>query len=270
MMVLLVALARAADPPAFAGADVAGAALAGAAPAPPKTRLAAVLGGAFTSGNTSTYTLNAGVDADHRWARNKLGIDAGANLGRSVLDTNADGKLDEAERAAGWAETAKKAWIEPRYDRYVGARDSLYVLAGTLIDPFAGYDNRSHAQLGYSRVVYTQPRTQVVVELGADGAREDRVEGVEPAEVYVVSARVMLGLTHTFNDNVSFTNKLEVYESIPELLDVRVLNQASILAKLSTAFSLKLSHDLTFDNAPVEGFQPLDHTTTVTFVASIL
>ncbi len=264
MIVALLALAHAADP-AFVGADTAGQAF-----PKPVTRLAAELGGAFTSGNTSTYTLNASVDADHRWTRNKVGVDAGANLGRSVIDTNGDGHVTEDERAAGWAETAKKVWVDARYDRYVGRRGSLYVLAGTLLDPFAGYDNRSHVQLGYSRLLYDKKPTQLVAEAGADGAREDFVAGVDPAEAYVVSVRVMVGLTHAFNENVSFTDTLEVYESVPNLADLRVLNQAALTAKLADKFSLKLSHNLTFDNEPVEGFRPLDHTTTVTFVASIL
>lgn len=263
-MILAFTLAHAADP-SFVGADLAGQAF-----EKPQSHLAAELGGAFTSGNTNTYNLNASVDGDHKWKRNKVGVDAGANLGRSILDTNGDGHVTEDERAAGWAETAKKVWVDARYDRYVGKKSSLYVLAGTLLDPFAGYDNRSHVQVGYSRQLLTTKRTALVAEIGADGAREDFVDGVVPEEAWVVAARAMLGLTHQFNENVLFEDKLEVYESIPALADVRVLNQAALTAKLTTKFSLKLSHNLTFDNVPVEGFQPLDHTTTVTFVASIL
>jgi putative salt-induced outer membrane protein YdiY len=51
--------------------------------------------------------------------------------------------------------------------------------------------------------------------------------------------------------------------------DVRLLNTAAINTKLSDVFTLKLSNQLTFDNVPVEGFQKLDQTTMVTFVASI-
>ncbi|MFN7146565.1 MAG: YdiY family protein [Myxococcota bacterium] len=264
MLLALASLAAAADP-SFAGADAAGQKF-----EKPESHLAAELGGAFTSGNTQTYTLNASIDGDHRWKRNKLGVDAGANLGRSILDTSGDGHIDDTERALGWAETARKVWLDARYDRYVGARDSLYLLGGTLIDPFAGYDNRSHVQVGYSRILVETKRTVLVTEIGVDGAREDFVAGIEPNEQYLVAARVMAGLTHQFNDNVAFSDKVEVYENVPAFADVRVLNQASLTSKLSDKFSLKLSHHLTFDNQPVEGFQPLDQTATVTFVASIL
>lgn len=264
MLLLLAARALAADP-SFAGADTAGQAF-----VKPESHLAAELGGAFTSGNTMTYTLNASVDGDHRWKRNKLSLDAGANLGRAVLDADANGHIDPGERDAGWAETARKVWVDGRYDRYVGKKSSLYLLAGTLVDPFAGYDNRSHAQIGYSRVLLDQKSTGIVAELGLDGAREDFVDGVEPPEALLVAARVMVGLDHKFNENVSFTNKLEVYENLLTFTDVRILNQAGLTAKLTDRFSLKLAHNLTFDNEPVEGFQTFDQTTTVTFVASIL
>jgi putative salt-induced outer membrane protein YdiY len=264
MTLLLVTGALAADA-SFAGADTTGQAV-----AKPTSRLAATLGGAFAAGNTSAYTLVGAVDGDHRWGRNKASVSAGANLGRAILDADADGRLDDAERAAGWAETARKAWIDARHDRYVGRKGSLYVLAGTLVDPFAGYDNRSHVQLGYSRPLATGARTKLVAEIGADGAREDFVDGIAPNEAYLVAARAMLGLTHAFNESVTFEDKLELYENIPDFADVRVLNQATLTAKLTDKLSFQLAHHLTFDNDPVEGFQPLDHATTVTFVASIL
>lgn len=260
---ILLPLATTVNP--FVGADTAGQTF-----AKPASKLSAELGGAFTSGNTMMYTLNGSLDGDHRWKQNKLTLDLGANLGRSVLDANADGHIDDDERAAGWTENARKIWVDGRYDRYVGKRDSLYTLAGTLIDPFAGYDNRSHAQLGYSHVLYQAVPTTLVAELGADVAREDYIDGVAPNEVWLVSIRAMIGVSHAFNANVSLADKVEVYESVPAFEDVRVLNQASLTAKLTDRFSLKLSHSLTFDNVPVEGFQPFDQSATVTFVASIL
>jgi putative salt-induced outer membrane protein YdiY len=269
---LAVPFATAADP-AFVGADAAGQAF-----EKPETHLAAQLGGAFTTGNTQTYALNASLVGDHKWMRNKGSLSTGANLGRSILDANGDGHLDDAERAAGWAENARKAWIDARYDRFVGKKNSLYLLTGGLLDPFAGYDSRVHAQLGYSRVlVGGNPITPVggdptalVAELGVDGAREDFVDGVDPNTAYVIAGRVMVGLTHKFSDNVAFSDKVEVYENLLTPIDLRVLNVATLSAKLTDKFTLNLGHNLTFDNEPVEGFQPLDQATTVTFMASIL
>ena len=262
MILALLQPARAADP-AFVGTDVSGQTF-----AKPTSHVAAQLGGAFTSGNTRTYVLNAAIEADYGWARNKLGVSTGANLGRAVLDTNADGHLDAAEQKGGWAETAKKLWIDLRYDRYVGKASSLYVLTGTLTDPFAGYDNRTHLQAGYSRVLLQTPTSRVLAEFGADAAYEDFVDGVEPTHGQVYAARAMGGIQHAFNANVSFLDTLELYENLQDPLDLRVLNQASLSARLTDKLSLTLAHALAFDNVPVEGFQRLDQTTTVTFVAA--
>jgi hypothetical protein len=65
--VLPVSVALAADS-TFVGADAAGQAF-----EEPVSHLAASLGGAFTSGNTRTYTLNATLRGDHRWKANKVG-----------------------------------------------------------------------------------------------------------------------------------------------------------------------------------------------------
>lgn len=265
MILVLVQATLADDPPDFAGASTETLTF-----ETPTSRVAAELGGAFTAGNTRTYTLNASLDADHGWGHNRLGIDTGVNLGRSIIDADGDGHIDMDEHDAGWVETARKLWIDLRYDRYVSPRESLYALGGTLVDPFAGYDNRSHVQVGYSRLLFQDEDTHMVSEIGLDGAREDYVQGVDPGLGHVVAVRMMLGLTHTFNENVSFTNKLEVYENVPNLVDLRILNQASIGARLADTLSLKLSHNLVYDHDPVEGYQPLDHTTTVTFVAHLL
>lgn len=263
-LLLLASFAHAADP-TFVGTDVPGQKF-----EEPESHLAAELGGSFTTGNTQNYALHVSLDGDHRWLRNKLALDLGANIGQSVVDTNGDGHIDDNERAAGWVETGRKLWADGRYDRFVGDRDSLYLLAGGLVDPFAGYDSRTHVQLGYSRILVEAETTKFVAELGVDGAREDFVVDVDPNLAYILAVRAMLGLTHNFSENVSFGEKLEVYENVLTPVDVRLLNEASLTAKLSNKFSLKLAHSLIYDNQPVEGFQPLDQTTIVTFVASIL
>lgn len=263
-MLLLAALAHA-EESTFVGTDKPGQKF-----EKPEAHLSAELGGALTTGNTQTWALHATLDASYRAGRNRFALLGGANLGQSVVDSSADGHLDDAERAAGYVETARKYFADGRYDRFVGDRDSLYLLAGVLVDPFAGFDNRSHAQLGYSRILVEGDATKVVAEIGADVAREDFTDGVDPNLAYVVAARGLLGLEHKLNDNVSFTERVEVYEAVPTFADLRVLNQAAISAQLDKVFSLKVQNQLTFDNVPVEGFEALDQTTTITLVATLL
>lgn len=262
-LLALVSVVRAEDS-AFAGTA------APAAAEKPESHVSAELGFAWTTGNTMNYALNAGLVASHKWSANQLGINGGANLGQSVVDGDADGLLSENERAAGYAPNAKKVFVDARYDRFFGEMNSLYLLGGWFTDNFAGYDYRAHGQLGYSRVLVKNDKTHLVAELGGDVAQEDYVEGIDPNTQVIVAARVMVGLDYKFSENVGFSDKLEAYENVLTPTDFRLTNQASITSKLSNKLSLKLSHNLAFDNVPVDGFQKIDQTTLVTFVASIL
>jgi putative salt-induced outer membrane protein YdiY len=236
----------------------------------PESTMSAEFGGSLASGNVAYYTVNSGLIAGHRWDANKLSVGAAINIGRAVSDADANGMLDDTERDAGLIESARRYSIEGRYDRFVGPRDSLYVLAGAFADPFAGYDLRSHEQLGYSRTLLDDDRNKLLGELGFDWAQENYVRSVAPGYQDIYALRQMIGFEHKFSDAVGFSNTLEAYENVLDFKDVRVLNTAALTSSLSEALSLRLSHQLTFDNVPVEGFRATDQTTMVTLVASIL
>lgn len=240
----------------------------------PETNLSAELGGAWATGNVDYYTVNGQVDASHRFERNQLTLGGGINIGKGISDADGDGMLSDAERSADKVEIARKYWGDARYDRFVGDKGSIYVLAGALSDVYAGYDLRAHEQIGYSRILVETDSTDLKVELGADVAQEDYVEGADPDFAMVYSARGMLSLTHQFNDSVSFSDTVEAYENIIDPADLRVLNEAAISAKLSDVFSVKLSNQLTFDNVPVATdagtYRKLDQVTLVSLVATLL
>ncbi len=236
----------------------------------PESTVIAELGGTFASGNAVYYAVNGGVTASHKWDKNKLSAAAGINIGAAVADTDADGLLNDAERAEGFSQNVERYFGEGRYDRFLSDKDSLYLLAGAFKDPFAGYDLRAHEQIGYSRTLVANDSTNLVTELGFDVAQENYVEGVDPNTQVIYAARLLLGLTHKFNDNVAFTDTFEVYENVIDLEDLRILNTASLSSTIATNLSLKLSHSLIFDNVPVEGFENLDQTTMVTLVATLL
>ena len=234
-----------------------------------ETKLSAEIGGAMAAGNTQFWTLNGIAASSHKWSKNQIAGELGANLGSSLVDEDADGILSNTERNSGLKSTAEKYWTEVRYDRFSGKQDSLYLLGGALVDTFAGYDLRTHEQFGYSRIILDSDTTHVVGEVGLDVAQENFVEGVDPKRADVIAARIMVGLTHKFNESVSFSDTLEVFENIRSPNDLRMINDAALTSKLSDTFSLKLSHKITRDNEPVEGYRPTDHTALATLVASI-
>lgn len=241
-----------------------------AAPEKPEAHVSAELGGTYATGNAVFYAVNGLAAGSYKWDKNKLSALAGINLGSAKPDADGSGSLDDVEREAEFQQNAKRYYAEGRYDRFLSDKDSLYVLAGAFIDPFAGYDLRSHEQFGYSRLIVKTDATEFKGELGFDWAQENYVDGVDPNYQDIFAARLLLALTHAFNDNVGFSDTVEIYENVVDLNDVRVLNTAALTSNLNSKLSLKVSHSLIFDNVPVEGFQPLDQTTMVTFVATLL
>lgn len=226
------------------------------------------------------------MTVSHRAAKNEISLLAGLNVGGAkpvalVTPTTGGGTVitpvEEPDRYVG---NVRRFAGEVRYDRFVTDTDSIYVLAGAFHDRYAGYDVRAHEQLGWSRILVKDQTTELKSELGADWAQEDYILGTEPNHQNVVAARIGVGIVNkfgvpgtepdSFEERVVLSDTVEVYESVIDFEDVRLLNTAALTSTLSGKLSLKLSHGLIFDNVPVEGFERLDQTTMVTLVASLL
>lgn len=236
----------------------------------PKTKLAAEIGFTYVSGNAVAIALNSGVQFSHRWKRNRIHAPFTLNIGQSIPDADGSGSLDDQERAAGLTENARRVIFDPRYDRFLSAKDSLFVIVGVLHDPFIGYDLRPHQAIGYSRLLVDDDDTEVRIEIGVDYAQEFYVEGVDPRFQSIFAGRVQGVFSQQFNDNVGFSDTIEIYENLLMPADLRVINTATLTSALSSKLSLKLSHLLLFDNVPVENFRKTDQTTMVTLVASLI
>lgn len=263
-MFILLATMALAEESKFEGTKAAEAA------AKPEARATAELGGSMTFGNTETMALTGLGNVSYKWRRNQIGGTFGVNWGQSRIDGDGDGLLSADERKEEMVQTAMREYATLRYDRFFGKRDSLYLLAGAFTDEFAGYEYRINGQLGWSHVFLDKENTNFKGELGVDIARENFVDGVDPNEQTVVAARVQLAFRHKFNERVGFEDTLEVYEGVLDFEDFRLNNTASLTAGLGARTSLKLSHQLAFDNVPVPGFQPLDHTTMASIVVNLL
>jgi len=261
---VLATISRAEDPQ-FAGTNKDG------KPADaPETHLSATLGGTMTAGNTATTLITGRLDGSYKKKKNQGSLDLGLNYGRAIVDLNGDKHLDDTERAAGVAETARKFYGDGRYDRFLSDKDSLYLLAGAYADQFAGYDWRVHEQEGYSRTLVSNDHVKLLAELGADVAREDYIEGVDPNNAWIVAARGFVGIDVTISPNASISEKIEAFENVLDTNDFRLTNNIALTAKLSNTFSLTASHQLLFDNVPVEGFEKTDQTVILGIVASII
>lgn len=281
LALLLAAPALAQDDPTYDGVE---------APAEekekPETDLSATLGGAWTTGNAVVINVIAGLDFKHRWQQNRFSALAGTNLNLAKIDTDGNGTLDDAERAQDLEWTSQYVNGALRYDRFFGERDSIYVKAAGERDQLAGLLYRFNEQFGYARALVKTDATNLDLETGLAYTQENFATGTdddgnpintEILDAHYLALRVFLGFSHAFNDNVSISDDLEMIEplvgSFPDgttnFEDFRLTNVFGLTTRLSDRFSIKLTHNLRFDNQPVPGFRKLDQTTGVTLVASI-
>ncbi len=236
----------------------------------PKTSVVAELGGALTTGNVDFYVLSGSINGDRRWEQNAVTLKSGGIIGQSRLDTDGDGLLSDSERETDRVESARRLFADIRYDRFLGEKNSLYVLGGALTDIYAGYDWRTHEQFGYSRRLLKSETAEIFGELGLDYAQENYVAGIDPNTNNVLAARAMVGLSLKLTEDVKLQETIEVYENLLDRQDARVLNTASLTVRMSDKMSFKLSHILVFDNVPVQGYRKADQTATVSLVATLL
>lgn len=236
----------------------------------PEAHVSAELGGAVTSGNTEFWTLSATGTATYKWKKNKFGFVAGALTGRGRVDADGNGTISQAERDAKLVEQARKFTADARYDRFFGEKNSLYLLAGAFTDPFSGYQLRSHEQFGYSRLLAKTESLELVSEIGVDYAQEFYNSGIDPSYQGIVAGKLLVGGSYTFNEAVSLSEQVELYENVIDPTDLRLYNTAALTAKIGKPLGLKVGHTLIFDNVPVEGFRKLDQTLTLTIVATLL
>ena len=235
------------------------------------TELSVELGGMWTVGNTDSRTLSGKYDGAHRVGKNKFSARGGTLMGSTRVDSNSDGRLDSAERLVGRVETANRqeAWL--RYDRYQGKRDSFYGLAGGFRDPYAGYNSRLNAQVGYSYQIVApeeDEKTSLVGEFGFDAARENVVDASVPPDM-ILAARALLSLQIDIEETISVSEELESLVNVEAPEDSRVNSETALTAKISDILALKLSYRLQLDTQPVEGFARIDQTGLVTVVTSI-
>lgn len=235
----------------------------------PGATLSAEFGASITGGNTQTTVLSGSVTGGYRWDGNGLSGQGLGEYGRSIVDADGDGTLSAAERRAGYQRTAQKLAVDLRYDRYLDQRDSLYLLAGYLNDPFSGYELRVHGQTGFSRSLVDTHVHTLTGELGFDVAREVYTSGVVPAADTRYYGRGFLGWVGTLNDSAQFGQSLEAFDDLENFSDIRLISETALTVRASEILSLKAGYRVEYDSVPVSGYRNTDQKLAITLVASL-
>ncbi len=232
-------------------------------------------GGMMTTGNSRQLALTANAAVETRFDANGLGFSLLANYARGA----AEGEPVEV--------TAENIQGRIRYDRYLIERLSLFLINTGRRDRFQGLDFRYNLDPGVKYLFVKEPATSFWGELGYDfqyDVRRDeaRVE-LDGAGNPIIdpvtgqpqlldktatdhSARVFLGLNHSFNSEVTLTTGVEYLQSFIEAERARINYDALFAANISGGLALGLGFSARYDNAPLPGKEKLDTTTTVSLI----
>ncbi|MAQ13405.1 MAG: hypothetical protein CMN30_01195 [Sandaracinus sp.] len=230
----------------------------------------ASLGMVYASGNTNSWTMNAGTQFRIVRNRSAFSLDWTFAYGRADLTPNDD--------TTGYVDTVRNSNARARYDFYLTRNDALFAAVAHRWDTFAGLDARIQAQAGYLRNFIQAEKHRLWAEAGYDftydnyvptqdpdtaalaecdpemGASEDIAQRpsnciLEGQNVH--AARVYLGYDNKLNDFVNFTAGVEALFNLQQGDDIRVNIDAAIVSTLSDLFKLELKFKLLFDNVPV-------------------
>jgi putative salt-induced outer membrane protein YdiY len=232
---------------AFPDVTFAQAATAAPAAPPPRWERKAELSFVSTGGNTDTQTLGAGASVVFRPAK-----------------WTTEGRTSFVRSEAEDVETAKSWAVDLRQARALSTRAEAFGRYGYLMDPFAGIDHRNTVDGGLGYKLIVGPVHTLRVDGGLGYTHEGRVTGETQsfALANIGSAyKWQISPTADVSDAAILSESLENHDVW------RFTNAFAVSAAMTRVLSLKLSHDIKFNNSPVPGFEKTDRITSAAIVA---
>jgi putative salt-induced outer membrane protein len=215
-------------------------------PPPPPREFAAELSFVGTSGNASTTALGIGAEYIVREAPWTL-------TSRTAFVRNeTEGLLQ-----------AKALVARFRAARAITERLSAFGQYGYVRDLFAGVEHRNMIDAGVQYALVRTELHELDVDAGFGYANEQRSTGDDLSAAQALAGamyKLRISETADISDEARFSASLDAGE------DWRFANNAALTAKLTTAFSLKLSNVVRYVNDPATGFEKTDSLTSVALV----
>ncbi len=204
-------------------------------------------GAGFTSGNTETKDLSAGLKLKHN---GNLWTQSG-ELSAEFGETNS-------------VETRNRIAAAGQVDRIINDRLSAYGRLTYEKDEFSGFESRYFAGVGVAYKVITGEPTTWTVQ-GGPGYRVDEIRTPASTEE---SLGVAAGsrFAHQFNDNVALSNDTDVIYSETS---TQVTNSLGLTFDISGNLSARVSYDVRYDTDPPAGFESTDTATRFSVVYKI-
>ncbi len=151
-----------------------------------------------------------------------------------------------------------------RTERKLKERISAFGEYGYLHDLFAGIESRNTINGGVTLAVVRPKPHQLDVDLGIGYAHENRTVGET-----LSTAQGLLGARYKweFSENANISDDVAFSFSFSDANDWRMANTIALTAKMTSVFALKVSNNIRYVNAPVQGFETTDSITSIALVA---
>lgn len=230
-------------------------------------------GGLLTTGNSRTLALTLNGAFDMRRGNNGFGAFVLGNYGESA-----------PEPGAPMEPSAENIQGRIRYDRYIGERLSVFLIATGRYDKFQGLAFRLNLDPGFKFIIFKSTRTALWAEAGYDfqydlrteeGRRELDGDGNPTGAILDKtrtdhSARLFGGLRHAFSQDITFSTGIEYLQSFIRTdlgpMNSRINFNAVLAAKIYKGFSLGVGFNAAYDRLPIPGREQLDTTTTMSLI----
>ncbi len=206
-------------------------------------------------------------------------VSAVATTGNS--DTRTFGLGGEvAYDPGGWSWLARAAYVETSADdqlrarsfnglaeasRNVSERLEVYGRGGYLRDLFAGIARRVTTEGGLAWEAVAEASHSLEVLAGAGVTREIRLVG---NDLTIWTANATGRYAWTLSDTSAITEEASFVADLNTGENWRFANEVAATAALTSLFSLKVSHKLSYLNTPVPGFKSTDTISAAALVAT--
>ncbi|HJK94095.1 MAG TPA: DUF481 domain-containing protein [Polyangiaceae bacterium LLY-WYZ-15_(1-7)] len=261
-----------------------------------ETAWALSAGAVINTGNTRSWTANAGSNFRLVRGRHAFGAEWAFNYGRADLP---DDGVDD------YTDTARNSNLRLRYDLYLTRMDALFVALAHRWDTFAGLDTRLQGQVGYLRNFFREENHRAWGEVGYDitydnfdpeaiqdpdtasdpmcdpamGAPDDIADRPAICQAdgsqIVHAARVYLGYENALNEHVRFLTGVEALLNLEEPEDLRINYDAALRSTIAGSLQVEIKFKLLYDNVPAlqaDGTEreKIDTTTTISLIYTLI
>ncbi|MCA9529571.1 MAG: DUF481 domain-containing protein [Myxococcales bacterium] len=235
-------------------------------------------GGVLNTGNTQSWSVNAGsafglVRGPHQFTAN-----AAFNYGQANAPDDTPDK--------GYQDTVKNLNLDGRYDYYFTKRDAVWVAAAERWDTFANFDTQFRAEGGYLRVLCKTANHSLTLRLGYSYTYElyhtPLVDKTDMTTVLgdhqsIHGALFAFDSTHKISDDLQALAGFQLIDNLNDLdikqakagRDVRIDFHAEMTAKLMKKLSGSVRFQLLYDRVPASA-KKLDTATTVNLLYTLL